>query len=345
MAKLVEEFMINLTRRQSLAFAGIGLFAASGAPLIARSQEKKTIEVATQYGTSHLATTVAEKLSLFHKHAESAGIAGTEFQIQRVSGSTVINDGIFSGSLDIGAYGSTALIAAWAKTKGSYDLKGIAACNEAVLTLYTNDPSIKSIRDIKPTDRIAVTGTTSPQAIMLQMAAEKEFGKGEAKRFDKQMVQLPHPDATTALISGNGVTLYFAAPPFISTLEASKKCFKVVGGEEIIGGPYSGALYASTQKFADANPKVLAAFVGALTEAMDLIQGDPGNAAEIYLAAEKTNLSPVQVEEAIRGQVFTIEPRGMQSFANFLAGTGAIKQAPESWRDMFFEPISKGIGS
>jgi NitT/TauT family transport system substrate-binding protein len=78
---------------------------------------------------------------------------------------------------------------------------------------------------------------------------------------------------------------------------------------------------------------------------MDLIQGDPGKAAEIYLAAEKTNLSPVQVEEAIRGQTFTIEPRGMRSFANFLAGTGAIKQAPESWRDMFFEPISKGNGS
>jgi NitT/TauT family transport system substrate-binding protein len=345
MAKLVEEFMINLTRRQSLAFAGIGLFAASGAPLIARSQEKKTIKVATQYGTSHLATTVAERLSLFRKHADSNGIAGTEFQIQRVSGSTVINDGIFSGSLDIGAYGSTALIAAWAKTKGSYDLKGIVACNEAVLTLYTNDPSIRSIKDIKPTDRIAVTGTTSPQAIMLQMAAEKKFGKGEAKRFDKQMVQLPHPDATTALISGNGVTLYFAAPPFISTLEASKKCFKVVDGQEIMGGPYSGALYAATQKFADANPKAVTAFVGALKEAMDFIGNDPGKAAEIYLAAEKTSLSVAQVEEAIRGQVFTIEPRGMQSFADFLASTGTIKQAPASWRDMFFEPVSKGDGS
>ncbi|MFB4374987.1 ABC transporter substrate-binding protein [Agrobacterium sp. CR_3] len=337
--------MINLTRRQSLAFAGIGLFAASGAPLIAKAQEKKTIRVATQYGTSHLATTVAEKLSLFQKHAESNAIAGTEFQVQRVSGSTVINDGIFSGSLDIGAYGSTALIAAWAKTKGSYDLKGIVACNEAVLTLYTNDPSIRSIKDIKPTDRIAVTGTTSPQAIMLQMAAEKEFGKGEAKRFDKQMVQLPHPDATTALISGNGVTLYFAAPPFISALEASGKCFKVTDGREIIGGPFSGALYASAQKFADANPKALAAFVGALKEAMDFIRSDPGKAAEIYMAAEKTSLSAAQVEEAIRGQAFAIEPRGMQSLADFLASTGAIKQAPASWRDMFFEPVSKGDGS
>ncbi|WP_337269896.1 ABC transporter substrate-binding protein [Oryzifoliimicrobium ureilyticus] len=337
--------MFSLTRRKSLALAGMGLLAASGAPLAARSQEKKTIKVATQYGTSHLATTVAEKLSLFQKHAEGNGIGGTEFQVQRVSGSTVINDGIFSGSLDIGAYGSTALIAAWAKTKGSYDLKGIVACNEAVLTLYTNDPSIKSIKDIKPTDRIAVTGTTSPQAILLQMAAEKAFGKGEAKRFDKQMVQLPHPDATTALISGNGVSLYFAAPPFISTLEASKKCFKVVDSREILGGPCSGALYAATQKFANANPKALTAFVGALKEAMDLIRNDPGKAAEIYMAAEKTSLSAAQVEEAIKGQVFTVEPRGMQSFADFLASTGAIKQAPASWRDMFFAPISEGSGS
>jgi NitT/TauT family transport system substrate-binding protein len=337
--------MITTTRRRALFLGGAGMLVTLAAPSILRAQEKKTVKVAIQYGTSHLATTIADNLSLFKKHAQSEGIADTQFQIQRVSGSPAINDGIFSGSLDVGAYGPTALIAAWAKTKGSYDLKGIAACNEAVLTLYSNDPAIKSIKDIRPSDRIAVTATTAPQAILLQMAAEKEFGKGQANRFDKQMVQLPHPDATAALISGTGITLYFAAPPFISTLEASGKCHKVVDGQEIMASPYSGALLASTKAFADANPKAVAVLVAGLKEAMDLIRNDPAKAAEIYMSVEKTNLSAPEVVTAIRGQTFTVEPRGMHRFAEFLQGTGTIKQMPSSWSDMFFEPISQGNGS
>ncbi len=337
--------MVNFTRRNTLFLGAAGVLAPLGTPAILRAQEKKTVKVAIQYGTSHLATTIADNLSLFKKHAESNGIGDTQFQIQRVSGSPAINDGIFSGSLDVGAYGPTALIAAWAKTKGSYDLKGIAACNDAVLTLYTNDPAIKSIKDISPTDRIAVTATTAPQAILLQMAAEKEFGKGEAGRFNQQFVQLPHPDATVALISGTGISLYFAAPPFISTLEASGKCHKVLDGQDIMGSPYSGALLASTKVFADANPKAVTVLVDGLKEAMDLIKADPAKAAEIYMSVEKTNLSAKDVEAAIRSQTFTVEPQGMQRFASFLKDNGVIKQAPAVWNDMFFEPISKGNGS
>jgi len=337
--------MITTTRRSALCLGGTSLLVALAAPSILRAQEKKMVRVAIQYGTSHLATTIADNLSLFKKHADAEGIADTKFQIQRVSGSPAINDGIFSGSFDVGAYGPTALIAAWAKTKGSYDLKGIAACNEAVLTLYSNDPVIKSIKDIRPTDRIAVTATTSPQAILLQMAAEKEFGKGQANRFDKQMVQLPHSDATAALISGTGITLYFAAPPFISTLEASGKCHKVIDGQEIMGSPYSGALLASTKAFADANPKAVAVLVAGLRDAMDLIQKAATEAAQIYMRVEKTSLSAQEVVAAIKGQTFTVEPRGMQRFAEFLKDAGAIKQMPSSWSEMFFEPISQGNGS
>lgn len=335
--------MKPLTRRSALALAGgmLGL-----APLTtARAQAAKSVRIAIQYGTSHLATTVADKLGMFGKQARANGIGDTSFVVSRVSGSPIINDGIFSGNLDVGAYGNTALIAAWQKTRRTFDLKGIAACNEAVLTLYTNEPSIKSIADIKPEHRIAVTATTAPQAILLRMAAEKAFGPGQAGRFDKQMVQLPHPDATTALISKASISLYFASPPFISTLEASGKCHKVIDGNEIIGQPYTGALLAATTKFATANPAAIATIVAALKEAMDLIRSDPAAAAKIYMEVEKTSLSAADVEAAIRGQAFTVQPKGMMAFATFMHKNGELKEAPGTWQDMFFDPIAKGQGS
>ncbi len=337
--------MEQMTRRRALALGGMGLLAAGlpAAPAIA--QAKRTITIAIQLGTSHLATTVADKLGLFARLAAEHGIAGTTFVIQRVSGSPAINDGLFSGTVDVGAYGPTALLAAWAKTKGSFDLHGIAACNEAVLTLYANDPAIKTVADIRPTDRIAVTATTAPQAVLLRMAAEQAFGPGQANRFDQQMVVLPHPDATTALISKSSISLYFAAPPFISTLEASGMCHRVVDGQDIIGRPYSGALLACTAKFASANPAAVAVIVAALEQAMAIIRTDPRRASEIYMQVERTSLSLDQVEAAVRAQVFTVEPQGIQAFGAFMARVGELKQPPARWQDVFFGPVSAGKGS
>ena len=334
--------MTLLSRRAALTVAAGGALMLM--PRGVRAQAKKTVTIAIQLGTSHLATTVADKQALFTKHAATNGIGDTQFVVQRVSGSPAINDGIFSGNIDIGAYGPTALLAAWLKTKGSFDLHGIAACNEAVLALYTNNPAIRSVADIKPEDRIAVTATTAPQAVLLRMAAEKSFGAGQASRLDKQMVVLPHPDATSALISGS-VSLYFAAPPFISALAASGKCHKVIDGNEIIGGPYSGALLAATAKFATANPAVIATVVAALREAMELIASEPRKAAELYMSVERTSLSLDDVERAIRAQTFTVEPQGMAVFAAFMARTGELKQAPSQWQDVFFPPINQGKGS
>lgn len=334
--------MIHLSRRTALALGAAGL---AGLALPARAQAKKTVTIAIQFGTSHLATTVADKLSLFAKHAKENGIGDTAFAVQRVSGSPAINDGIFSGNLDVGAYGPTALLAAWLKTRGSFDIKGVAACNEAVLTLYTNDPAVKSVTDIKPEMRIAVTATTAPQAILLRMAAEKAFGPGQAGRFDKQMVVLPHPDATAALISKAAIQLYVAAPPFISTLEASGRCFKVVDGNDIIGRPYSGALLGATSKFASANPAAVATIVAGLREAMALIKADPAQAAKLYMEVEKTALSPAEVEAAIKAQTFTVEPQGMMAFAGFMQRNGELKEAPSTWQDIMFPPVSQGQGS
>jgi NitT/TauT family transport system substrate-binding protein len=337
--------MTDLTRRQALVLAGAAAASAYGGAMPALAQAKKNVTIAIQFGTSHLATTVADKLALFAKHAKENGIGDTTFAVQRVSGSPAINDGIFSGTLDVGAYGPTALLAAWLKTRGSFDIRGIAACNEAVLTLYTNDASITSVADIKPSDRIAVTATTAPQALLLRMAAEKAFGAGQAGRFDKQMVVLPHPDATTALISKAAIALYFAAPPFISTLEASGKCFKVVDGNDIIGRSYSGALLGATSRFAGANPAAVATIVAALREAMALIKADPAQAAKLYMEVEKTALNAAEVEAAIKAQTFTVEPQGMMTFAGFMQRNGELKEAPAKWQDVFFEPISKGQGS
>ena len=55
----------------------------------------------------------------------------------------------------------------------------------------------------------------SSQAVLLQIAAQKAFGPGNATKLDPLTVQLGHPDAVAALGSPhNEVNSHFSLPPF-----------------------------------------------------------------------------------------------------------------------------------
>jgi NitT/TauT family transport system substrate-binding protein len=77
--------------------------------------------------------------------------------------------------------------------------------------------------------------------------------------------------------------------------------------------------------------------LAALEEAIDLIKSDPRRAAETYVKAEDPKLDPAWVEKMIRDpeNVFTMTPQNVMKFADFMAKTGAIRQSPASWKELF----------
>ena len=82
--------------------------------------------------------------------------------ISRSSGSSsavppLVNDLLLSGSADIVAAGPPAFLTLWDRTRGNADVKGVAAMTSIPMYLNTRAPHLKSIRDLKPTDRIAIT--------------------------------------------------------------------------------------------------------------------------------------------------------------------------------------------
>ena len=139
----------------------------------------------------------------------------------RFSGSPAITDAVLSGNVDVGAFGSPGLLIAWEKTKGHQDVAGLAALGANAFILETNKPQIKSIADFGDSDQIAVPATTSPQAVVMRMAAEKTFG--DYRRLDKLLVSMPHPDATAALLSGQIISGYVATAPFTAMLKTQRQ--------------------------------------------------------------------------------------------------------------------------
>lgn len=335
---------MKFTRRQSL-----GLLAGAGVapmlPGLAHAQTAKTV-VAIQNGLPYLNFIVAEGLKLFEKHAEAAG-AKTTFSITRLGGPTAATEGLLSGNIHIAALGMLPLLIGWEKTLNNYKMGGVSAYWKGTYTLFANDPAIKSIADIRPTDKIALPGPTSSQAVVLRRAAQKIFGPGNANRFDQQMVALPHPDAVAALATGNTVQVYFATSPYAEVLSRRSNVHVIGTSVDYNPKDMTNGVVAALSNFVTSNPATVTAFLGALDEANKFIANNVEKTAGIYFAAEPAKIDDAEKIEIIRNNKdeYTNIPNGVVETAMFMNALGQLKQVPAKWQDVFFPPINKGPGS
>jgi NitT/TauT family transport system substrate-binding protein len=117
---------------------------------------------------------------------------------------------------------------------------------------------------------------------------------------------------------------------------------QVISSYDIIG-PHSVSAISMTTKFHDANPKTVAAVLGAMKEATAWIKADKKAAAEAYLRITKDKM-PLDEFVAMLNDpniVITIVPKGADKISAFLAKVGRIKAKPDRWQDYYFGDVDK----
>ncbi len=312
----------------------------------ARSETEK-LRIAQQFGVGYLPLIVANEKGFVEEEARKLGIKPPTIEWLRLSGAAAMNEALISGGLDFATAGITPMILTWDKTRSNAKIIGIAALGSMANVLTTNNPNIKSIKDLTERDRIALPSVkVGFQPILLQMAADKEFGKYD--KLDDLTVSMPHPDATAAILSGRSeITAHFTSPPFVQQQLATGKVHGILNSYDVLGGPHTFNVVYSTTKFTTDNPKTIEAFVNALDRANAWITANPKDAAALYIKAESSKLAPDFIEAIIRdpGVRFTTAPEGAQKFADFEAKVGLIKQAPARWQDMFWPGLKDKPGS
>jgi NitT/TauT family transport system substrate-binding protein len=314
------------------------------APAPARA-EVNEVRIGIQYGLIYLPVVVADAQGFFAIEAKKAGLPDLKVTVQRFSGSPAITDAVLSGNIDVGAFGTPGLLIAWEKTKGHQNVAGLTALGANSFVLMTNKPEIKSIADFGDTDQIAVPATTSPQAVVMRMAAEQTFG--DYRRLDKLLVTMPHPDATAALLSGRIISGYVATAPFISVLRKSERIHTVTTSKDVLGEEMTGVALGAPKSFVDGNPMVARVLIAAVEDGITYLAHEPMPAAEAYLRAESSRLPRDDVIGMLTDGsiVFSVAPTGLMKLAAFMAKTGELKTAPASWQDVFFPLIGSLKGS
>ena len=308
------------------------------------------IRLAKQFSMGYLQLNVMEHRQLIEKHAKALGIPEVKVIWQTFNGPAAINDALLSGQIDIGSGGVPGLLVVWSKSKGTpQEIRGISALSSQPVLLNTRDPSIGTIKDFKPSDRIAVPAVkVSVQAILLQMEAAKVFGEKEFTKLDTQTVSMTPPDATVALLGGKSeITAVFSVPPFQQQQLEHAGIHTVLNSFDVMGGSSSFTVAWTTAKFRDSNPMLYKALIAALKEATDIINKDKAAAGQLWIEDSKSKLTPEMVGKIVAGpQVrWTLTPEHTMKFADFMAEVGTLKNKATSWKDYFFPEIYDLNGS
>ncbi len=315
----------------------------------AAQAEVKVVNIAQQYGFGYLPLMVMQDQNLLQEEAKKEGLGDIEVRWSKFAGGNVMNDAILSGDLHFASGGVGPFVTLWSRTVKNVGVKGVAAMNVMPLFLTTRNPNVKTLADFTDADRIALPAVkVSIQAITLQMAAEQQFGVGQAEKLNPITVSQSHPDGMAALLSGSSeINSHFTSPPFQYVELQNKDVHTVLNSYDVTGGPHTFNLVWATQKFADQNPKTFRAFFNAYKRATDIVNSDKRAAAALYVRTMKSKDSVDFYEEILSSPeiAFTITPKNVMKYVDFMYGIDFIKVKPDSWKDMFFPTVHDLEGS
>ena len=338
---------MGTTRRRTVgrALAGVlGMAAWAGMGAQPALAEVTELRITKQPGIIYLPNIVMEQQKLVEQAADKLGLKGLSVKFITFGGGGAATDALLSGNVDIVTTGASNMLLLWDRTRGQ--VKGLAGASATPMWLVSRDPAVKTLEDLKPSDRIAVpTVKVSSQAIILQIAARKLFGDAKADHFDGMTVTLGHPDAAAALMNGSGsITGHFSGAPYQAAEANAAGMHVVTTSDKILGGPYSNAVYFTTTKFHDGNPQVIKAFMEAAQQASDFIGAHPREACELYLKAtgEKYTVDELLAQIGDPKTSYSTAPFGMQMVADHMALTKVLRTRPASWKEFFF-PEAAGL--
>lgn len=311
--------------------------------------ETSEIRFAQQFSMGYLQFNVMKHQDLLEKHVAKAGLPPVKVSWVTFNGPDMMNDALLSGSIDIASGGMPGLLTIWAKTKGSaQEVRGVSAMSQQPLILNSRNPNVHSIKDLTSADRIALPAVkVSAQAVLLEMAAAREWGDAHYDKLDGLTFSLSPPDATAGLLSGSAdFNAAFTVPPYQNMQLRDPAVHTILSSYDLIG-PSSGGMAWTTKRFHDANPKLYRALLDAMQEASEFIAAHPKETVAYYAADSKAKIDTGLMEQLLADPKFKyiLTPHSSMQWAGFMYKMGRIKAAPASWKDLYWPEIHDLDGS
>ncbi len=295
------------------------------------AQPQRVLRIATQPGIGYGQLIIMQDLHTLEKR-----VPGLRVEWLKLTSGPVIRDAMLAGQVDVGSGGVAPFIIAWDR---GVTWKIISTLNEMPLYLNTFRPEVKSVRDFRPTDKIAMPAVGSIQHVVLQMAAERDLGAATA--LDSLVVGMSHPDGMFALLSKREITGHLTSPPYQYLELQTSGVHKVFDSYQIVGGPHTFNMVWAMDDFPTKHPDEYRALLRSLEETTAFLSEHQDEAARILAEAEKTQVGFMRALLRNPEIKYTMTPHRLMQFSTFLKKIGTTKRVPASWKELTFDEIHR----
>jgi NitT/TauT family transport system substrate-binding protein len=118
---------------------------------------------------------------LIEKHGKAQGL-DIQVDWNQISGATAMNEALLANSLDVVSAGVPPMLTLWDRTRGKQNVKAIAALGSLPNYLITNNPKVKTLKDLGEKDRIAVPAAgTGFQSRTLQIETARSSARTNSR--------------------------------------------------------------------------------------------------------------------------------------------------------------------
>lgn len=287
------------------------------------------LTVAHQYGMAYAPLEIMKEQKLIEKNYDG----DIEVEWSTLNSGSAITEGFASGDIDVGAMGVAPAITG---ITSGVPYKICAGMSAQPHKIMTNDPSIKSVEDIGD-EKIALVNIGSIQHIFLAMAAEKYLGNAHA--LDNNIVAMSHPDGMTSLISGS-VKCQLTTAPYVYKEMEEDGIYEVEGLESVWPNGNSFIVAVASTSLKEENPELYDAVVAALQEAIDYINNNKEEAAELLCAAEDVDAATMLEWLNDPACVYSTETKGVMEMADFMSQNDFLEnEGPGSMSDLAFDNV------
>lgn len=265
---------------------------------------------------------------LLPKYAAKEGITDLRIEYVDVKPSTVANEMMLAGKLDLifgGINGFGILF-----DKDPNLVRMIGGAEEYDQWLVCGNKNIKSLRDIRPEHRIAMQGLNSGEHMQLRQYTAAMFGDKEYDKFTQNIVAMPRDQALAQLTKENPeIDCAIVGVPWqnLAVKNGAHIAARVEDPTKTVG--VLNVMY-STKKWLDENPKLARAWVAAQKEAIQQWEKDPAPMVKVFM--ERDQVTDPTLEEILQHKkdnkdVYQYKPTSGLRYLEFMYRVGILNGA------------------
>ena len=286
------------------------------------------LKIVQQYGMAYAPFKIMQEKKLIEKYYN-----GAEIKWSVLNSGQAINEGFASGDVDIGAMGLAPVITG---VTSGVPYKICSNISAQPNRLMTSSKKVKTLKNIGK-KKIALVNIGSIQHIILAMAAEKELG--DAHALDHNIVAMSHPDGMSALLSGS-VECQLTTSPYVYKEATDDSIHEVEGVADAWPNGNSFIVAVASTSLKEKDPELYDAFIKALAEAIDYINNNKEEVAQMLCAEEGVDAETMLEWLNDPACVYSTKTKGVLYMADFMEKNGFLENGGvESLSDLAFDNV------